>query len=254
LNYINGKFVVEPFSEGILYGNGVFETILVEEGTGSNLEEHYNRLLKGTEVLGISFEQPYRVFKKHVDKFIERSHKKRYALRVSVVKKGYTYDFLISERDIPYGEEDYKRGFSLKVGSVLKNPTSPMTYIKSICYMENLLSLREARSEGYNEIIYLNFDGKICEGAISNIFFVKNGVVKTPKAACGLLEGTMRAEVIERLKSLEVEVEEGSYTLEELMEAEEVFLTNSLMEIMPVGDIEGSKKNARYIYKLLKNN
>lgn len=242
---------MEPFSEGQLYGMGVFETILVKEGRGDYLQEHFERLVEGAKVLDINFNMSYLSFQKHINKFIERSFKKRYAMRVSVAKKSYTYDFMINERNIPYSEEDYERGFRIKVGELLKNPSSPLTYIKSICYTDNLISLKGARMGGYDEVLHLNYRGEVCEGAISNIFFVKEGVVRTPHTSCGLLEGIMRGRVMERLTDLGIKVEEGSYSLEEVLEAEEIFVTNSLMGIMPVTEIEGEAKSSRKIYELI---
>ncbi len=251
MNYVNGKFVVEPFSEGQLYGMGVFETILVRDGGGEYLQEHFERLVEGAKVLDINFNMSYLSFQKHINKFIERSSKKRYAMRVSVAKKSYTYDFMINERDIPYSEDDYERGFRIKVGELLKNPTSPLTYIKSICYTDNLMSLKGARVAGYDEVLHLNYRGEVCEGAISNIFFVREGIVRTPHRFCGLLEGIMRRRVLERLTDLGMKVEEGSYSLEEILESEEIFVTNSLMGIMPVTEIEGRVKSSRKIYELI---
>ncbi len=251
MNYVNGKFVVEPFSEGQLYGMGVFETILVEDGKGEYLQEHFERLVEGTRVLDINFNMSYISFQKHINKFIERSAKKRYAMRVSVAKKSYTYDFMINGRNIPYSDEDYKRGFKVRVGELLKNPTSPLTYIKSICYTDNLLSLKKVKMEGYDEVLHLNYRGEVCEGAISNIFFVRNGVVKTPHISCGLLGGIMRGKVMDRLRGLGIEVEEGYYSLDEVLEAEEIFVTNSLMGVMPVAEIEGEKKESRRLYEII---
>lgn len=242
---------MEPFSEGQLYGMGVFETVLVEDGGGEHLQEHFERLVEGAKVLDINFNMSYISFQKHINKFIERSSKKRYAMRVSVAKKAYTYDFMINERDIPYSHEDYKRGFKMRVGELLKNPTSPLTYIKSICYTDNLLSLRKARIEGYDEVLHLNYRGEVCEGAISNIFFVREGIVMTPHTSCGLLGGIMRGKVMERLRGLGIQVEEGSYSLEEVLGAEEIFVTNSLMGVMPVAEIEGERKDSRRIYELI---
>lgn len=251
MNYVNGKFIVTPFSEGLLYGTGVFETILVEERTPLHIEAHFTRLIKGCKALEIDFSMSVEVFLKHISKFIERIPRERYALRVTVAKKGYTYDFMINERDIPYNEDNYEKGFKVKVGNLLKNPTSPLTYIKSICYTDNLLSLREARSMGYNEVLHMNFRGEICEGAISNIFFVKDGIVKTPHPSCGLLEGTTRRRVLDLLEKISLPFEEGHYSLEDILSAEEVFVTNALMGIMPVTAIEDRYFSERDIYNRL---
>lgn len=238
MNYINGKFVVTPFSEGEMYGIGVFETILIKDGVAVFLEEHYNRCLKGCQVLGISFNLAYSSYKKQVEKYIERYPRKNYAMRVTVSKRSYNYDLMISSREIPYQKETYQKGYTLKVSNIFRNPSSPIVGVKSLNYSENLMALRSVREEGYNEVLFLNYKGEVCEGAVSNIFFKKDGVIKTPSVECGLLPGIMRARVMEELKAKNIIVEEGSYSLEELLDADEVFLTNSLMGQMPVVGIE----------------
>ncbi len=253
MNYLNGKFIVNPFSEGLLYGAGCFETMLVKDGRIIDLDRHYKRLVDGCKVLEINFNMELENLKKHLDKYVDRVGKKDYAIRITISKKSYTYDFMISKRDIPYNKESYEKGFNIKFGDILKNQSSPLTYIKSTCYSENLISLRGAKKDGYDEVVHLNLKDEVCEGAISNIFFVKDDIVKTPKISCGLLSGTMRAEVIDYLNSIGVTVEEGSYTKEDLIEADEIFMTNSLMRVMPVTSLQESDHYTRKIYNILKD-
>lgn len=238
MNYLNGKYTETNFSEGELYGTGLFETICICNKKPEYLSDHYERLYKGGHSLDISFEMPYKEFQEIILDFISKFELDNFALRFTLLKRGTGYDILINTRKLAYSDEDYQRGFSLKTSPLRKNPTSSLTYIKSTCYSDNLISLKNSRSLGFDESLHLNFIEEICEGAISNIFFIKDGTVKTPATECGLLPGIMRNKVIEKLKEENIPYEEGHYPLSQLIEADEVFITNSLMHIMWVNKLD----------------
>ena len=84
----------------------------------------------------------------------------------------------------------------------------------------------------------MNTHDHVAEGCVSNVFWVKDGVVYTPSMHCGILEGTARARVIKKCAEFQIPVQEGVYGLEELLSADELFLTNALMDIMPVSLLE----------------
>ena len=87
-------------------------------------------------------------------------------------------------------------------------------------------------------MIFLNSKGQLAEGSLSNLFFIKDNVIYTPADDCGLLPGIMRHKVVELLEENTISCQKGHYSLEELLAADEVFVTNSLMEIMPVNRID----------------
>ncbi|WP_319371030.1 aminotransferase class IV [uncultured Ilyobacter sp.] len=238
MNYWNGKYTETPFSEGELYGTGLFETICIVNKKAKYLLEHYERLYCGGKSLDISFEMSYENFEKIIYDYITRSELNDFALRFTILKRGAGYDILINSRKTTYTRELYERGFSLKTSPLRKNPTSPLTYTKSTCYADNLISLKNAKSLGFDEALHLNFEDEVCEGAISNIFFIKDGIIKTPAVECGLLPGIMRKKVIQKLKEKNIPFQEGHYSLSEFIEADEVFITNSLMHVMWVNAID----------------
>ncbi len=255
MNYLNGRYVETPFSEGELYGTGVFETIRVTAGNPEYIKEHYHRLCNGCTALDISLKISYGEFQNLLHEYIRKISVDNFGLRFTILKRGTGYDVMISNRYIPYTNENYKNGFSVKTSSLRKNPTSPLTYIKSTCYTDNLISLKKSRSMGFDETLHLNFKNEICEGAVSNIFFIKDGLVKTPAIECGLLSGIMREQVLKKLKENNILYEEGNYFLEEILESEEVFLTNSLMGIIWVNRIDNKiytkRKNTDIISKFI---
>ena len=151
------------------------------------------------------------------------------ALKITLTEKNIIY----STRDIPYGIEDYNRGFSIKLSEVRRNSTSKLTYLKSTCYIENIMEKEKAKDEGFDEVIFLNERGELTEGATSNIYFIKNNKICTPKVSCGLLDGIIRGWIKNNFQ-----VEEGCYNIEDLRNSEGIFISNSLLGIMRVSQFE----------------
>lgn len=210
--------------EGIIFGRGAFETILIKEEP-IFLKEHINRLNKAICILKIGESvDGEEIFNK-----IKEAKIKNKALKILVTEK----NIILLEREITYKKEDYNSGFKLKLSNVIRNSTSTLTYVKSINYIENLIENQKAKEKGYNEVIFLNENGFVTEGSTSNIFMVKDNVIYTPKVQCGLLEGILRSFVISNFKVVEKEI-----TLSELLESDEVFITNSLIGIMHVVSVE----------------
>ncbi len=104
--------------------------------------------------------------------------------------------------------------------------------------MNNILAKQEAACSGAGEAIMLNIEGLVCEGSISNVFWVKEGTLKTPHPHCGLLEGVTREAVIRIAHLADLRVAEGYFTPQDLLSADEVFITNTTYEIMPVTYID----------------
>ncbi len=140
---------------------------------------------------------------------------------------------LFTLRENPYTEEKTEKGFSLAYSPVYRNETSPLVAHKTMNYGDCILEKRRCSSLGVDELLFFNSRGELCEGTTTNVFFVKEGRLYTPEVSCGLLPGVMRRFVLTHFP-----VTEGRFTREELRTAEECFVTNSLMGIMPVNRIE----------------
>lgn len=208
----------------LFFGRGIFETINITE-KGILLNEHLNRLENGCKSLKI----PFNINKKDIIKFIKNEKIKNKALKITITEKNIIY----STRDIPYSLEDYNRGFSLKLSRVIRNSTSMLTYLKSTCYIENIIEKEKAKSEGFDEVIFLNEKGELTEGSTSNIFFIKDNQIHTPKISCGLLNGVIRTWIKNNFL-----VKEGCYNIDDLRNSEGIFISNSLLGIMKVSQFE----------------
>lgn len=128
----------------------------------------------------------------------------------------------------------------MRVSKTIRNETSLLSAHKTGNYAENYLALKAAVSRKYDDALFLNSKLNIAETTKCNLFFVKNEVLYTPDLSCGILPGVVREFVIQRAKALGVAVCEGKFTLENLAEAEEVFVTNSVVGIRRVSVIEES--------------
>lgn len=223
---------------GIFFGRGVFETILVR-GKAHFLDEHIKRLNDGIAKLSLGESI---VSEMIIDK-INEYNIDNLALKIVITEKNIVF----STREIKYKEEDYKNGFKVKISNNIRNSKSSLTYIKSINYLDNLLEYEKAQEEGYNEAIFFNENGKLSEGCTTNIFIVKNNKVYTPSVKCGLLNGVIRKYVLENFKVCEKEISK-----EELLDADEIFLTNSLVGIIKVSQLEDYKFKDKITKKIRK--
>lgn len=210
--------------EGYMFGIGAFETILIKDSKAVFIDDHLKRLRDSLDLLCIEND----IAKSDVLSYISERKIENGILKIMVSKE----NIILSFRDNQYTKEDYLRGFKLCVSEVLRNETSKLTYIKSFNYGDNILEKRAAKAKGYDEPIFLNTKGYISEGATSNIFFIKDNTIYTPRIENGLLNGIMRTKVLEKYEVKEVDIK-----YDEIGQYEEVFITNSILGIMPVRSI-----------------
>ena len=252
--HLNGSLMplsqasISALDYGFLYGYGLFETMRAYRGQIFRLESHLNRLARSAEILGLSIEGLD--LKSAVMDTIKanRLSEARVRLTISVGEGSITPDPNTCEKPTvlvmcshyqPYPKQLYEKGFRAIVSSIRRNSQSPLSRIKSANYLESILARQQARTAGVDEALFLNEKGLLAEASMSNIFLVKNDVLKTPGEESGILPGITRDVVIELASSLGIKVLEQDIKLDELFRAEEAFLTNSLMEIMPLTEVDG---------------
>ena len=223
------------------FGLGAFETIGIEQGIPILLEKHIKRVERaafflklGDPALGGNtawcLDQYLQQQKTRPEVQKEFDGLEHCALKLMLTKENAVY----SLRANHYTPENYEKGFIMDVSKVKRNETSPLVYHKTMNYGDCILEKRNATAAGMDERLFLNTKKQISEGTVSNVFFVRNGMIYTPKVSCGLLPGILR----EYLCDTE-EVEETYIYVQDLKWYEECFVTNSLMGIMPVRQIGG---------------
>jgi branched-chain amino acid aminotransferase len=253
--YYNGVFSSEenasisPFNRGLLYGDGLFETLRAYGGRVFRLEQHLKRLADGARVLRIESCWAADDIGRAVYELLERNRLSDAAIRITLFRGdgegpeprvGLKPLLLMSARPPgTYREEDYARGFRAHIVSMRRNIYSPLARIKSINYLENILGRLEARDAAAQEALFLNGSGWVAEGAVANIFMIKDKRLITPPPDAGILPGITRAAVLEIARSSGREAAEELFSPEELLRSDEAFLTNSLMEIMPMVMVNG---------------
>lgn len=248
---LNGKLIhsndihISPLNEGFFYGYGLFETIKVYEGKMFFLKEHMERMKKSVDVINLKFIYDEEVIKSYCRELIKKNKLKNGGIRISYSKNNNDFWLLITTRQNTYTEENYKTGSKLCFADIKRNPYSPIVYLKSNNYLENLLERQRAKELGFDESIFFNINQRVCEGTISNVFFIKNKTVYTPSIECGILSGILRNKVIEIINNLDLKLSIGEYEKQDLYNADEIFLTNSLMDIMPVSLLEDRKFNIK---------
>lgn len=208
------------------YGQACFTTISVNKGKASNLELHYKRLEGNMKVLDLPFMMESAKFKLIIESYIQKNKISSGAIRFTCGNNQYYLRY----RPNQYSDLS---PIHLKINPVLRDGRNILYQVKSNNFLANFLDLKSAKNEGYDEVLQLNINGHLCEGACSNIFIVKDGKIKTPQIECGLLDGTIRQKIIKLFKVEEVELK-----IEDLRTCDEAFMTNSLRIISPIVKFE----------------
>ena len=245
---------ISPFSSGVWYGYGVFETIKVHCGEPIFLHEHFLRMTDALALLQIELDTCIHAIAQHCDQLIKANHLENGLLKIICMRdEQNATQWILTTGEKQYRSE-YQRGFRLCLSTITRNESSPLCRIKSLNYLDNILQHEQAIRQGYDEAVFLNTQGQVCEGTISNIFWLKDHQLFTPSLACGLLPGIARQKVIDMCRELRITVSEGVFDLEEMKNADAIFLTNSLMDIMPVNQFEHktmTQKSGNEIQRLM---
>lgn len=252
--YLNGKLIprsqakVSVLDYGFLFGFGLYETIRAYHGKVFRLDNHLARLRYSGDKLGILI-KPAEIRQAVLDTVEANDFTDtRIRITVSIGEGTMTPDLsscteptvlVLAGEYHPFPPEKYARGFKAVVSAIRRNSRSPVTYLKSANTMESMLARREAREAGADEALFLNEKGYLTEASGSNVFLVSDGVLKTPRYGTGILPGVTRVVVFELAAKLGIKFKEMNTMPDELFSADEAFLTNSLIEVMPLTQVNG---------------
>lgn len=225
------KFSLNPW---MLRGQGAFETMRVYDGRIAFVDEHLNRLLKALKILNIKINYRKSDFKKYLHGVIYLNKIKEGRLRLTIWQEKNVHLSIIATPYKPYALKEYRKGYRAIVYNPLASRNKSNPYVKSIKYQFFLKAYHKAKVQRYDEAIVLNHQRQLMECSRSNIFFVKNGKLFTPHLKCGCLKGITRQNVIKLAKKFRIPFQNVFCSWEDLLSAQEVFITNSLIEIMPV--------------------
>ena len=260
--YLNGEFIkaeeamVSGFDQGLLYGDGIFESFRSIGDRIYQFPQHYQRLLQSAEALSYPMTFTQQKLEAILMELRTRNDLNDAYYRITITRgKGQVGFQRELENDLTclvIGREFqavdsafYQQGIQLRVAQTRRNaPEAISPKIKSISNLNSLLGRLEARAAGAFEVIMLNNKDHICEGAASNIFWVKDKWVFTPDASTGLLEGVTRSTIMRLCEeTLNLRVITGEFKLQDLKFAEEVFITSTSLEVMPVVKVDNFTVN-----------
>ncbi|HNV85587.1 MAG TPA: branched-chain-amino-acid transaminase [Candidatus Omnitrophota bacterium] len=259
---------VSVFDHGLLYGDGVFEGIRCYNGLVFRLNEHLDRLYESAHTIMLAIPLSKKEMTQAVLQTLKANQLKNAYIRLVVTRgvgdlgldprkcKKATV-IIITDNIVLYPETLYRNGLEIITVPTVRNlPEALNPQIKSLNYLNNIMAKIEATSAGYQEAIMLNFQGYVTECTGDNIFLIKEGVLITPPAYLGALKGITRDAIMELALKQGVRCEEKVITRHEVFNAEEVFLTGTAAEIIPVVKVDGRKigqgKPGRLTLQLMK--
>jgi branched-chain amino acid aminotransferase len=255
--YLNGEFVksdaamISVFDQGFLYGDGIFESFRSIGDQLYQFPQHYQRLLQSAEALCYPVAFTQKELEAILLELQQRNRLNEAYYRITITRGKGQIGFQRSmENDLTclvvgkefqgFDSSCYNQGIQLRVAQTRRNaPEAINPKIKSTSNLNSLLGKLEAKESGAFEVIMLNNKEHICEGASSNIFWTKGQWVFTPDASTGLLEGVTRSTIIRLCEEkLNLRVISGEFKLQDLKFSDEVFITSTSLEVMPVVKID----------------
>jgi branched-chain amino acid aminotransferase len=254
---INGKYFdkadakVSVYDHGLLYGDGVFEGIRVYSGKVFRLREHIDRLYDSARAIALEIPMSREAMSDAVVQTVQTNNKKDGYIRLVVTRgagglgidprKTVDPQVIIIVDDISmYPPELYENGLDIVTAATIRNHAGAVNpRIKSLNYLNNILAKIEATRAGCLEAIMLNAAGEVAECTADNIFIVKRGVLKTPPATAGALEGITRGAILELAQAAKVPTQETTLQRHDVYTADECFLTGTGAEIIPVVKCDG---------------
>jgi branched-chain amino acid aminotransferase len=262
--YINGLFTpiynaqVSIQDRGFCYGDGLFETLRASKGKIFRLEHHIDRLLRSLPQIFIDLPMTRFELMTVIQDTLERNNHKEAVIRLTVTR-GDTQSNIQIDEDIPptlvinirafipLSKVAYKKGVKIMLFQERASSINGLTKrLKSCNYLSNILIKKISDEKGFMEGVVVDPDFGVTEGTTSNIFIVTQGFLKTPPLSPFVLEGVTREVVIEIAEKHKIPFIEERITLEDLLKADEVFITNTGIEIVPVTQIDtqpiGNKK------------
>ncbi|MFQ5509007.1 MAG: aminotransferase class IV [Leptospirillia bacterium] len=256
--YLNGDMVaadaarISVFDRGFLYGDGVFETVRSYAGRVFRADDHFARMAAGAACLGFALPFDAAGFGRIVERCLMENRMEDGIVRLTVSRgEGTPLPAPRSADGKPtvvglvrpvagHDPEAWAKGIRVVISNRRSQPADVLDpAVKSTCFLPGLLALGEARAAGADEAIRLNHAGEVAEGSVSNLFAVQNGGLITPPLSAGILDGVTRRVVLELARQAGIDAQEAALRPDDLSAADEVFVTNTGWELMPVSEIDG---------------
>jgi len=246
--FLNDKLIdleaarISVTDSGFLHGAGLFETMRSRHGVVFRLEDHLERLSSSARALSLPFPYEKAQMGEAIDQVLQANQLTEARLRLTLTKgplrtpeESRKPTLLITATAFrPYPAEYYRAGVFVTLCPFRQNATDPTCGHKTTSYYPRLLALDRAHREQAVEALWLTTDTRLAEGCVSNVFLVKNSVLYTPPLETPVLAGIARKTIHQLARQQSIELAERDLHLSNVLEADEVFLTNVIMEVLPV--------------------
>lgn len=262
--YPTGSFVIGVGNRGLRYGDGLFETMKCIGGQVILLDEHLARLWKGMQLL--QFDIPKLItpdkLQQEIFDLLKKNRLTSARVRLTIIRgEGGLYDakniphFIIEVWPLAENTGKWNQnGLHAGVYHEAKKTADNFANCKHNNYLPYFMGALFAKSNKFNDAIILNNYNRVCDSTIANIFIIKNDTLVTPSLLEGCIAGVMRKFLLHTLPALGIDIVESNVTVEMLLDADEIFFTNSIYNMRWVTDIDNNQFTcikSRQIYDLL---
>jgi branched-chain amino acid aminotransferase len=255
--FISGKYYdkddarISVYDHGLLYGDGVFEGIRSYHGKVFRLAQHVQRLYDSAKAIHLEIPMSQQAMADAVVETCRINGLKDAYIRLVVTRGAGSLGLDIRRTSNPqviiiadsiqlYPKELYDRGLDVvTAGTILNHPQALNPRVKSLNYLNNIMARLEGTLAGCEEVLMLNHKGEVAECSGDNVFVVKNQEISTPPLDAGILDGITRGAVIELARTAGYTLHERSMTRHDLYIADEMFLTGTAAELIPVIKLDG---------------
>lgn len=248
MKFLHRDNLTFPFEErGLQFGDGIYEVIRIYEGNYYLLNEHIDRLFRSAKAIKIHLSFTKEECRNYLLELLKRNKMQEDGKVYLQVTRGsaprdHVFPEEVQENMYAYIEKVSRPLDKLTngVGVIIKEDIRwDYCYIKSLNLLPNVLAKQEAKENGCYEAI-LHKDGLVTECSSSNVYLVKNGAIYTHPATKSILHGCVRMRVEQLAKDLNIPFREEAFTLDDIASADEIFLSSSTSEIMPIITVDGT--------------
>jgi len=240
------KATISVSDSGFLYGTGLFETMRSHNGVVFALTDHMDRLFASADVLSINNPYDREYITEAINKVLRANKLTDARLRLTLTngpmaesEEPHKSTLLITATNFrSYPPEYYKKGVMVVLCPFKQNPIDPASGRKTTSYFSRMIALNLAHQKRAAEAIWFTLDNRLAEGCISNVFLVKDSVLYTPPINTPVLPGVARKTVCLLAGQNSIKLTEKDLTIDDLLGADEIFLTNVIMQVMPITKVE----------------
>jgi len=240
------KATISVSDSGFLYGAGLFETMRSHNGVVFALTDHLDRLFASADVLSINNPYEREYIAEAINKVLVANKLTDARLRLTLTNGPISESeeqrkstlLITAAKFQSYPPEYYKKGVLVVLCPFKQNPIDPASGRKTTSYFSRMIALNLAHQKRAAEAIWFTLDNRLAEGCISNVFLVKDSVLYTPPINTPVLPGVARKTVCLLARQNSIKLTEKDLSIDDLLGADEIFLTNVIMQVMPITKVE----------------